>query len=347
MQPTGRFCRLTRDNGFAKLREEYVIVHQDQRIGLALGVLLLGAAGAFFFRHDAKPGTESPRLRTAKQLDARIAEKSISPYLQGIEEVDPPKSTAARRVSDRGGPPLTQGDDRSLPSLGSPDFFTGDSHEPFDASTHKTRSRLRQEQSDDGIPDLAPIPIPDTDEIATDRTHSRNGVASETVASERLHVVQKGETLSSIAAKELGSTNRFIEIYEANRDQLKDANDVRVGMKLRMPSRQTSHGSKPAPTKSRSDLLSDSAPPLLDPKNSKRDVSDLSPITVDSKADAARNSAPESVSPGNKKFVPAKRPPLGTRVPGPQTDSTSDPKTQAGRRLSQLPPENADGKIAR
>ena len=347
MQPTGRFCRLTRDKGFANLRGECVIVHQDQRIGLALGVLLLGAAGAFFFRHDAKPGTESPRLRTAKQLDARIAEKSISPYLQGIEEVDEPKGTTARKVSDRGGPPLTQSDDRSLPSLGSPDFFTGDSREPFDASAHKSRSRLRREQADDGIPDLAPIPIPDTDEIITGRTHVPNGVAPDTATAERLHTVQKGETLSSIAAKELGSTNRFIEIYEANRDQLKDANDVRVGMKLRMPSRQMSHGAKPVPTKRRSDLLSDSAPPLLDPKDSKRDVSNLSPSTVDSKADAARNSASEPVSPGNKKFVPAKRPPLGTRVPGPQTDSTSDPKTQAGRRLTQLPPENTDGKVAR
>src|SRR6188768_4297681 len=122
---------------------ECVIVHQDQRIGLALGVLLLGAAGAFFFRHEAKPGPESPRLRTAKQLDARIAEKSISPYLQGIEDVDPPKGTAARSVSDRGGPPLNQNDDRSLPSLGSPDFFADDSREPFDASAHKTRTRLQ------------------------------------------------------------------------------------------------------------------------------------------------------------------------------------------------------------
>lgn len=321
-------------------------MHQDQRIGLALGVLLLGAAGAFFFRHDAKPGAESPRLRTAKQLDARIAEKSISPYLQGIEEVDPPKSTAARNVSDRGGPPLNQRDDGSLPSLGSPDFLTDDSREPFDASTHKSRARLRQEQADDGIPDLAPIPIPDTDEITTGKTPSYNDTSPGAAVAERLHTVQKGETLSSIAAKELGSTNRFIEIYEANRDQLKDANDVRVGMKLRMPSRQMPLSSKSALTKSRADLLSDSAPPLLDPKNTKRNVSELPSITVDSQADPARNSTPDSASPNRKKFVPAKLSPLGTRVPGPQTDA-SDPKVQAGRRLSQLPPENADGKVAR
>lgn len=346
MEPTGGFCRLTHDKGFAKLREECVIVHQDQRIGLALGVLLLGAAGAFFFRHDAKPGAESPRLRTAKQLDARIAEKSISPYLQGSEEVNSSKRTAVRKVTDRGGPPLNQRDDGSLPTLDSPDFFTEDSHEPFEASTHKPRVRLRQEQADDGIPDLAPIPIPDTDEIATSGSHARSDVVPGAAAAVRLHTVQKGETLSSIAAKELGSTNRFIEIYEANRDQLKDANDVRVGMKLRMPSRQVTHGSKSNPAKSRSDLLSDSAPPLLDPKNTKRDMSELPPIIVTPEADPTRNSTPDSTPSANKKFVPAKRPPLSTRVPGSQTDA-NDPKHQAGRRLSQLPPENTDGKVAR
>ena len=321
-------------------------MHQDQRIGLALGVLLLGAAGAFFFRHDAKTGTESPRLRTAKQLDARIAEKSISPYLQGIESDDPPKGTAARKVSDRGGPPLNQRDNGSLPSLDSPDFFTDDSREPFDASAHKSRGRLPPAKTDDGIPDLAPILIPDTDEIASGGTNSRSDVAPGTATTERLHIVQKGESLSSIAAKELGSTNRFIEIYEANRDQLKDANDVRVGMKLRIPARQSPLGTKSVPPKRKLDLLSDSAPPLLDPKNTKRDTSELPPITVDPKPDPVKNTAPDAASPGHKKFVPAKRPPLGTRVPGPQTDA-SDPQKQAGRRLSQLPPENADGKVAR
>jgi LysM domain-containing protein len=321
-------------------------VHQDQRIGLALGVLLLGAAGAFFFRHDVNPGVESPRLRSAKQLDARIAEKSISPYLQGIEAVDPPKRAATRNVSDRGGPPLNQRDEGSLPTLDSPDFFTADSPEPFYAPTQKSQARPRQEQDDDGIPDLAPIPIPDADEIVTSGTNVRSDAIPSAAGIERLHIVQKGETLSSIAAKELGSTNRFIEIYEANRDQLKDANDVRVGMKLRLLSRQMFTGTKSAPTKSRPDLLSDSAPPLLEPKNAKRDERELSPIIVDPKPDTAKNSTPNAASSGNKKFVPAKRPPLGTRVPGPQTDG-SDPKHQAGRRLSQLPPENTDGKVAR
>ena len=342
--PFGRFCRLTRETGFAKLREECV-VHQDQRIGLALGVLLLGAAGAFFFRNDAKTGTASPRLQTAKRLDAQIAEKSIAPYLQGIEEVDEPSRTSARTVSGRNGS-SSQRADGSLPGNDSPDLFLDDSREPFDDSTHKSRTQ-RQHGSDDGIPDLAPIPIPDSDEIVTGDAASRRDDSTGGTPAGKSHVVQKGETLSSIAAKELGSTNRFIEIYEANRDQLKDANDVRVGMSLRIPARPTAKTPKVTSPKSRSDLLGNSAPPLLGPKTIRSEADPLSSRDAVIESPAPRGGTGAAPATGSsKKFVPAARLPLGTRVPGPQTD-TSDPKHQAGRRLSQRPPDEAGGKVAR
>ena len=341
---SGRFCRLTRDTGFANLREECV-VHQDQRIGLALGVLLLGAAGAFFFRNDAKTGTASPRLQTAKRLDAQIAEKSIAPYLQGIEEVEEPSRTSARTVSGRNGS-SSQRADGSLPGNASPDLFLDDSREPFDDSTHKSRTQ-RQYGTDDGIPDLAPIPIPDSDEIVTGDAASRRDDSTGGTPAGKSHVVQKGETLSSIAAKELGSTNRFIEIYEANRDQLKDANDVRVGMSLRIPARPTAKSPKVTSPKSRSDLLGNSAPPLLGPKTTRSETDPLPSRDAVLESPTPRGGTGSTPATGPfKKFVPAARPPLGTRVPGPQTDA-SDPKHQAGRRLSQRPPDEAGGKVAR
>ena len=344
LMPFGRFCRLSRDTGFANLREECV-VHQDQRIGLALGVLLLGAAGAFFFRNDAKTGTASPRLQTAKRLDAQIAEKSIAPYLQGIEEVDEPPRTAARAVSGRNGS-SSQRDDGSLPGNDSPDLFLDDSREPFDVSTHKSRTE-RQHGTDDGIPDLAPIPIPDSDEIVASETTSRRDDSVGGTAVGKTHVVQKGETLSSIAAKQLGSTNRFIEIYEANRDQLKDANGVRVGMSLRIPARPAAKSPKATSPKSRSDLLGNSAPPLLGPKSTPAEADPLSARDTVIESPAPRGGTGAAPATGSsKKFVPAARPPLGTRLPGQQTDA-GDPKNQAGRRLSQRPPDEAGGKVAR
>jgi len=49
------------------------------------------------------------------------------------------------------------------------------------------------------------------------------------------YIVKKGDTLSEVAQKTLGSWRRMDEIIKLNRDQLTDADDVRVGMRLRLP----------------------------------------------------------------------------------------------------------------
>ena len=51
----------------------------------------------------------------------------------------------------------------------------------------------------------------------------------------RIHVVQRGETLSEIALRYLGSVTRYQEIFEANRDVLSDPDSIREGMTLRIP----------------------------------------------------------------------------------------------------------------
>lgn len=50
-----------------------------------------------------------------------------------------------------------------------------------------------------------------------------------------IHIVVAGDTLSKLAAHYLGDAERWSEIFEANRDQLDDPDDLFVGMKLRMP----------------------------------------------------------------------------------------------------------------
>lgn len=49
------------------------------------------------------------------------------------------------------------------------------------------------------------------------------------------YVVQKGDSLWAIAEQTLGDGKRYQEIVKANRDQIKDADDVKVGMHLRIP----------------------------------------------------------------------------------------------------------------
>ena len=63
-------------------------MQQDQRIGLALAVLLIGACGAFFFRNETRERSQTPQLKNAQKLDDRIAQKTHHPYLKGIENVE-------------------------------------------------------------------------------------------------------------------------------------------------------------------------------------------------------------------------------------------------------------------
>lgn len=49
------------------------------------------------------------------------------------------------------------------------------------------------------------------------------------------YTVKKGDTLSKIAEEFYGDKMLYPQIFEANRDQLKDPNKIKVGQKLRIP----------------------------------------------------------------------------------------------------------------
>ena len=51
----------------------------------------------------------------------------------------------------------------------------------------------------------------------------------------RAYTVQSGDSLSSISNKFYGTSSRWIDIYQANRDRLKSENALRVGQEIRIP----------------------------------------------------------------------------------------------------------------
>ncbi|HOU20875.1 MAG TPA: LysM peptidoglycan-binding domain-containing protein [Kiritimatiellia bacterium] len=51
----------------------------------------------------------------------------------------------------------------------------------------------------------------------------------------RVHVVQAGETLATISVRHFGTPARWQDIFNANRDKLSNANNVRVGTALAIP----------------------------------------------------------------------------------------------------------------
>jgi nucleoid-associated protein YgaU len=51
----------------------------------------------------------------------------------------------------------------------------------------------------------------------------------------RTYTVKAGDTLSHIAKEQLGSANAYVKIFELNKDQLADPDNIRPGQVLRLP----------------------------------------------------------------------------------------------------------------
>jgi nucleoid-associated protein YgaU len=59
--------------------------------------------------------------------------------------------------------------------------------------------------------------------------------AAGTSGSERTYTVKSGDTLSKIAKEQLGDANAYMEIFNANRDQLSDPDLIKPGQVLKIP----------------------------------------------------------------------------------------------------------------
>jgi murein DD-endopeptidase MepM/ murein hydrolase activator NlpD len=136
------------------------------------------------------------------------------------------------------------------------------------------------------------------------------------------HVVQRGETLSSIAAKYLGSAARYQELYQSNADRLRDANDLRVGMELRIPA---AAAQSPAPTRTAA----------AEDRRLQRDGTATARPLATEASGPGENAADSADVP--VRFEPYRRSPLTPQGTEPQS-STFDAKDSARRRLTQLPP---------
>src|SRR5580765_1589944 len=54
-------------------------------------------------------------------------------------------------------------------------------------------------------------------------------------ASAQTYTVKSGDTLSKIAREKLGDANAYMEIFDANRDQLSDPDKIKPGQILKIP----------------------------------------------------------------------------------------------------------------
>jgi len=64
---------------------------------------------------------------------------------------------------------------------------------------------------------------------------SSTSVLQDPASVPRRYTVQTGDSLSSISRKMYGTSSRWIDIFQANRDQLSSENALKVGQELRIP----------------------------------------------------------------------------------------------------------------
>lgn len=310
-------------------------MHRDKKVGLALAILLCSIVGAFFFRDDA-PRNNGPELKDPQKLDQEIAHKGREPYQElnsRTRETDP------RRATGRTGSGFDPND--------VPDFLRYDST-PGQGTAQRNRVNASRDPlfGNDRNPKgsdpstLAPppqdapaVPIPlhnsEWDVASNDNSTARRGGTDALTATStkgRTHTVTDGETLSSIAGKYLGSQARYQEVFQANRDQLKSANDLKIGMKLNIPNRAETRST----SGSRSSVNSSRTSP-------EQTVKTLRPTTTSpGKVTERSNEAAESTDSTNQKpkFKPAKSGPSIRRT----TDA--DETESLGKMLSQIPPRD-------
>jgi nucleoid-associated protein YgaU/transposase len=151
---------------------------------------------------------------------------------------------------------------------------------------------------------------------------------------QRWYVVQPGDTLSTIAARLLGSDNRWPELYALNSDRIKTPSRIGVGLALQVP------GSQQASTSAQSGP--NDAPVQVDHPNSDASAPQRAAAAVPASAPgpsaapawaSALTSNPESTAPGST--TPASPPAAQDRGSAGQTPSIAD--TAAPPRLEPFP----------
>ncbi len=230
-------------------------MHRDTKIGLSLGLLLIVIVAALFFRRQPESFETLPPLADADAINQQIAEREQSPYAPELDNF-PAAPAPAPPPSARQNRP--QGQQYRVPG-----FLTAEDEAA-------NRGILSPERAD--VPD----PIPTSRNPAQPGVHSVSAttVAGSANETPRTHVIQAGDTLSSIAHKYLGTSARFHEVYNANRSVLKSPNVLPEGATIQIPSREP-HDAAVANSTARGIPAIPTAQPALLPQGELRGLENL------------------------------------------------------------------------
>lgn len=243
-------------------------MHQDKKVGLALALLVLGFVGAFCLRQDQDTTVQIPELNDPHYLDEQIADKDRTPYfdnqskdnqntLLGSEQALTGIDANQRSSSDShvSTPTISHTTSKKISNAERwaemPEFLKEIElpEEQFSNTNLKDsvfEPNLQQGMMRPTSQGSTPNPIHSGSENIKPQHNNAWEVnpsqqKPETRRREpnrpsvRIHTVKSGETLSEISIRYLGSSKKYREIFNLNRDRLRSPNDIREGMKLRIP----------------------------------------------------------------------------------------------------------------
>jgi nucleoid-associated protein YgaU len=82
---------------------------------------------------------------------------------------------------------------------------------------------------------LKTVPDWKNDVVVDIKVVARPGAQAGASATAKTYTVKSGDTLSQIAKDYLGNANAYMEIFNANKDQLTDPDKIKPGQVLRIP----------------------------------------------------------------------------------------------------------------
>ena len=205
-------------------------MHPDRKIGIAMGILLIGVVGALFFRNEPLPESRSLSRQREQELNQRLRDRDVSVYLDEtatVEEEDElpvwtleealnkrqkrePAQPIAAAIHPNDAPQAKQTDIEFRPPIRQSEPVV--SAENFDGTTVGAESsHVASRQSE---------------------TAPKSNTADKQYDE---YQIQFGDTLSGISQKFLGTSSRYTDIYNANQDRIDNPDRLRVGTAIRIP----------------------------------------------------------------------------------------------------------------
>lgn len=205
-------------------------MHRDHKLGLALGVLVVGFAAALCFPRQGDVDQRLLQLENTAELDAEIAQLPVHAYTNADEPAAAPADPQPDAVTEPKAAEIVPDGEGDLELLagapapiGSPVTSSDPNPNVVELDFDQLAADLDHEfspalQSDSGLGGDSSAEIATADERA-----------------QREYVVQPGDTLSNLAALYLGNHGRYLELFDANREVLATPDDLQPGMVLVIP----------------------------------------------------------------------------------------------------------------